>query len=133
MASTIPLGYEAKLPETVTVGDDLTVRHVFKKVPRGQALATLTWTVKTDLADSDANAVWQKTITTADVVNVGQIEDTGFLSGKSVSRFDVPTTQVAACQPGVIHLYDFEAVSTAGKTKTVSKGHFIPQAQVTQS
>jgi hypothetical protein len=133
MASTAPPGFTTKLKEPITIGDDYTLRRTFPDVPEGQAVQQATWTVKEHLTDTDASAVWQKTITTGEVVDVGMVEDNGATTGKAVMRWDVTETETLSLLPGVTYLYDVQVVSTAGRKKTIEKGNIVAEAQVTLS
>jgi hypothetical protein len=87
---TAPPGYELNII-TITVGDDFGATRTMNDIPNGQALAQATWTVKRledFAAPGDATAVWQKTITTADVANTGQIEDSGAITRTGRLRWD---------------------------------------------
>lgn len=75
------------------VGDPLIVRRtidrVLSSIPNG-ILVTKAWlTIKADLADTDANAIVQKEITTTDVPGTGQIEDDGTGDVDIIVRFDL--------------------------------------------
>lgn len=124
-----PPGYELNTLR-VTVGDDKQLDRPVRDVPRGQALAQVTWTVKRNLSDPDASAVWQKRITTTDQVGVGQIEDPG-TGGAGFVRFDYTQNDTNLLIPGIEYLYDIEVVSTAGKKETIEKGVLLAEAGVT--
>lgn len=126
-----PPGYDRNRI-TVTVGDDDQLNRPGVEVPRGQALARATWTVKRSLDDPDSAAVWKKVVTVTDAPGIGQIENPG-VDSRAFIRFDYASAETLTLTPGVEYLYDIELVSTAGKTKTIEKGTLVAEGQITQS
>jgi hypothetical protein len=122
----IPPGYTKTLKQSVTVGDDYTLERSFPDVPEGQQAAQATWKV---VRATDNAVAWQKVITTADVTDVGQIEDPG-TNGSAQFRFDVTEAETGALVPGLDYLYTIVVTSTAGKRKTIESGHFVAQEQL---
>jgi hypothetical protein len=129
-----PPGYESNTI-TITVGDDFGEIRPIEDVPNGQALAQATWTVKPleNFYDTgDALVLWKKTVTTADTVNVGQIEDAGGLTGEGRVRWEGTASESLLGVPGREYIYDMEVVSTAGKRRTYERGMVVFYGQVTQ-
>jgi hypothetical protein len=132
---TAPPGYELSII-TITVGDDFGATRTMNDIPNGQALAQATWTVKRledFAAPGDATAVWQKTITTADVANTGQIEDSGAITRVARLRWDGTYLESLLLVPGREYVYDMQVVSTAGKQFTMERGMLVAYGEVTQS
>jgi uncharacterized protein len=132
---TAPPGYELSII-TITVGDDFGATRTMNDIPNGQALAQATWTVKRledFAAPGDATAVWQKTITTADVANTGQIEDSGAITRVARLRWDGTYLESLLLIPGREYVYDMQVVSTAGKQFTMERGMLVAYGEVTQS
>jgi hypothetical protein len=76
--------------------------------------------------------VWKKTVTTADPVNIGQIEDAGGLTGEGRVRWEGTSAESLLLVPGREYIYDMEVVSTAGKRRTYERGMVVAYGQVTQ-
>jgi hypothetical protein len=129
-----PPGYESNTI-IITVGDDFGETRPIEDVPAGQALAQATWTVKPleNFYDpGDTTVVWKKTVTTADLVNIGQIEDAGGLTGEGRVRWEGTSSESLLLVPGREYIYDMEVVSTAGKRRTYERGMIVAYGQVTQ-
>lgn len=79
------------LSDLITInapGDDACIRRHFTSVESGVTI-TLAWmTVKRFKDDEDVDAIFQKSITTANVIGTGQIEANGS-SGTLTIRFDI--------------------------------------------
>jgi hypothetical protein len=129
-----PPGYESNTI-IITIGDDFGETRPIEDVPTGQALAQATWTVKPleNFYDpGDTTVVWKKTVTTADAVNIGQIEDAGGLTGEGRVRWEGTSAESLLLVPGREYIYDMEVVSTAGKRRTYERGMIVAYGQVTQ-
>jgi hypothetical protein len=129
-----PTGYESSTI-TITIGDDFGESRLIEGVPTGQALAQATWTVKPleNFYDpGDSRAVGKKTVTTADQLNIGRIDDAGGLTGEGRVRWEGTSTESLLLVPGREYVYDIEVVSTAGKRRTYERGMVIAYGQVTQ-
>lgn len=129
-----PPGYEDHQIK-VTIGDDFDEDRTFTKVPKGQAVAQATWTVKraSDLyTPGDVTAVWQKTVTPAANANVGVIRQTG-INGTAKIHFEGIYLDSLLLSPGTEYVYDMQVVSTAGKQHTFESGTLTAVQQTTQT
>ncbi len=116
-----------------TEGDDLTIRRTINRVRSGLAAGvtiTNAWlTVKTLEADADPG-LFQKAITTSDVVGTGQIEDDGAGDVDPIVRFDLTesnTRLIAA----TLRFYDIQVKTDGGARYTGESGRIIAKEEIT--
>ena len=79
------------LSDLITInapGDHACIRRHFTSVESGVTITQAWMTVKRFIDDEDVDAIFQKVITTADVLGTGQIEAIGS-SGTLTLRFDI--------------------------------------------
>ena len=106
---------EARITKIVA-GDALEVRRTIDRAGSGFAagvVITDAWfTCKNALADADVDALFQKAITTTDLLGTGQIEDDGAGDVDFVVRFDLLPADTTVIGTLLRH-YDIQ-VKTAG-------------------
>src|SRR3972149_1562721 len=96
------------------LGDDVEVRRTVAKLPEDQTVAQAWLTIKEKLSDTDAAAILQKIIPTAELAGTGQIEDDG-AEGKALLRFDLTPEDTILFTPGNAYCYDVQIKTSAGK------------------
>ena len=78
------------------------------------AITKAWFTVKSKVTDSDANALFQKVITTADVVGVGQITDDGAVSGTGSIRVELTNADTILLSGNKSYPFDLQLLTTSG-------------------
>lgn len=116
--------------ENLVAGDDLEVTRTITKVPSGTTLSNATLTVKGAAADDDAEAVFQKKITTTDVPGTGQITNDG-ASGTGAVRFDITDVDSGLMDPGRDYVYDIQVKTAVGGIYTPEIGKIKAKQGVT--
>jgi hypothetical protein len=117
----------------LTAGDDWTIRRTVVNIPTGQSLVSAWFTAKLNMEDDDADAIVQKEITSVDQVGIGQIEDTGGVSGTAMLRFDLLPEDTELFEPYQTYYYDVQVKTSTGKYNTPDDGTIIALPQVTQA
>lgn len=117
--------------ENKVVGDKWLVRRNVVGIPNGLTITDAWMTVKSNLEDSDANAIFQNHITSVSGV-AGQIENNG-AGGTAVLRFDLTGSQTLLLAPFVSYYYDVQVKDSDGELDTPDTGVIIPTGQVTKA
>ena len=116
-----------------TEGDDLTIRRTIDRVRSSLAAGvtiTNAWmTVKTLQADADPG-LFQKAITTADVVGTGQIEDDGGGDVDPIVRFDLTSADTRLIA-ATLRFYDIQVKTDGGARYTGEAGRIIAKEEIT--
>lgn len=113
-------------------GDDITVERTITLVPSGQTITNAWFTVKRNVTDTDALAVFQKTITTSLVANVGHIDDTG-ADGTGHLMFYIVAAQTILLTPYSEYRYDIQVKLNGGAISTPETGVIIAFPQMTRA
>ncbi len=117
----IVCGEEFEVPRTVVVSDILP-----------DTLAKAWFTVKRRIWDTDAVAVFQKTITTS-LNGDGQITVIGATDVDAELYFLLSASDTALLDPNVLYFYDIKCLSSAGAPKVVEGGRLSINAAITQA
>jgi hypothetical protein len=123
---------DAEIKDIVS-GDDIEIRRTVLDVPSGQVLSKAWFTLKNKITDADTAALFQKVITAANTVGVGQIEDDGASDQIAVLRFDLTDVDTKLLTGGKIYYYDIQVLTDAGKIYTPEAGKFKTVAEVTRA
>ena len=113
-----------------TRGDVLTIRRRVYDVPSGRTVDEAWLTVKAAIADTDANATFQKIITSSDVAGTGQIEASGS-DGTAILRFDLSNTNTTAMTADVRYFYDIQIRFDDSDIQTLENGEQVASAEIT--
>jgi hypothetical protein len=99
-------------------------------IDAGETLTKAYLTVKIDLADSDAEAVFQKEITTTEVAGQGWLEYYALGSYMYV-RFYLTPSDTALLEPEIPHAFDVKYLTSGGKMYVPELGIIMPYRGVT--
>ncbi len=111
-------------------GDDLEIRRTVTGLPAAIEIAWLT--VKRYAGEPDAEARFQKRITTTDAPSTGQIVEAGGPGADGDLRFDLTGTDTAGLG-SKRHVYDIQIKLVTGMVYTIEKGTIQLTADVTKS
>lgn len=114
-------GDSYQLPRTVTITDIL---------PDNLSKAWLT--VKRSIADSDEQAVFQKTVTTT-LSEDGHIDEAGSESAAGHLYFLLTAADTNALAALLLYHYDIKVLSSGGATRVVESGRITASSAVTQA
>ncbi len=115
-------GDSFEIPRVVTI-DDI----------RPAVISKAWFTVKLRLTDSDADAIFQKAITSLLTVQ-GQIDEDGSTpDADGHLTFLVSAADTASMAAGVRYFYDVKALSSAGSTRILEEGRIYCRAAVTRA
>lgn len=117
--------------EQFVVGDDLNVRATVTNVPNGDPLTKAWFTVKKREADEDADAVFQKVITTSSGAS-GQITDAG-ASGTGTALFVLGKSDTVLLTGERTYYFDVQVKTSTGLIYTPIKGQMVGEKQVTRA
>ena len=119
----------------VVVGDDLTIRRTIGFVASGFPATTVinqAWlTVKSQISDADPG-LFQKDVTTSDVVGTGQIENDGTGDVDMIVRFDLKPADTILIGPDLLREFDIQIKTTGDLIYTPEKGQISAVDQVTK-
>lgn len=121
------------LIDDLVVGEDREVPRTVDLTPIGEALSRAWFTVKSEIDDSDADAVFQKEITSVSSVD-GQIDDIGTDSPITEGHlyFLIPSDDTLLLTPEIYYYYDIKAMSASGAKIVLESGRLIAHYQITQ-
>lgn len=114
------------------IGDDFTIERTITLVPSGQTLSTGWFTVKRKVTDTDAQAVFQKIITSSLVAGTGHIDDTG-ADGTGHIIFYLTADNTALLTPNSSYFFDIQIKLSGGAISTPETGTIIAFPQTTQA
>jgi hypothetical protein len=136
-------GY-TKTIKNLVQGDAFDMDLVFHNVPNGQRIVAATLTLKANLADTDASALYQVTVTRTDdglgnlIIADGASDVTGIAyhnlgtirKGTCFAHWQLPPelTATFAIGPGIY--YGYQVRSSAGKPHEPEHGFIYPIAQI---
>lgn len=115
------------------IGDDVEVRRIITRLPAGQTVVQAWLTIKDDVDALDTAAIIQKSITIANVVGTGQIEDDGEESGKASLRFDFTPSDTLLFAFGGAYFFDVQIKTSTDKVVTPLLGMLLAKSQVTRT
>ena len=121
---------KAKIKDVV-VGDDISIYNTLDNVGTGQSLTKAWLTVKEEHWDTDADALFQKEITTTNTAGQGHIEDDGTGDDVATVRFDITAAETILLHPYFEYVYDIQVLTNTGKIYTPEFGKFLPVPSVT--
>lgn len=113
------------------VGDDITVERTITAVPSGQTITNAWFTVKRRISDTDAQAIFQKTITSS-LTSAGQIDDTG-ADGTAHLLFYILAAETVLLTPDSSYRYDIQVKLSGGTISTPELGFITAFPQITRS
>lgn len=120
--------------DDVVVGDDLTIRRTIgfalTGFPTGTTINKAWLTVKAAIGDADPG-LFQKAVTTSDVVGTGQIENDGTGDVDMVVRFDLLPANTTAIGPTKLREFDIQVKTAGGQVYTPERGQISGIDEVT--
>ena len=114
------------------LGDDFEVPRIIGNLPSGVTLSKAYFTVKANESDLDADAIFQKTITSVLDNAQGQITDTG-ADGTGAYVFYLQAADTVLMTANVRYFYDIQLVLSNNRLKTPEKGQVWGVAEVTKA
>lgn len=125
---------ESKIIGVIVVGDDVSIRRIIDRSVSGfTAGTTITkaWlTVKLNAADADPG-LFQKLITTTNVVGVGHIENDGTGDVDPIIRFDLLPADTVKIGATLIRQFDIQVKTNGGQIYTPERGTINAVEEVT--
>ena len=125
--------FDGKIEDFVA-GADLQITRTITNVPDAVSLTKAWFTVKEIQAHADANAIFQKEITTSNVPGTGQITDAGSGSPPdriATVRFDFGDADTILLKGGQEYLYDVQVLTDGGAVYTPETGEIVARPGVT--
>jgi hypothetical protein len=116
--------------DNFVVGDDLKVDRTISNIPQDDTVVKAWFTVKRFSSQLDADALFQKSISTGYVQNQGQITDAG-ASGTASLFFELNAAVTSLLQAGVAYLFDIQVKTANGAIYTPESGTITGTAQIT--
>jgi len=113
-------------------GDDLRITRTYTELPDGIIISKAYLTIKERLIDSDAEAIIQKTITSAEDAS-GSITDPDTTGGSIALYFDLSSAETLELLPVTIYAYDVQVITQAGAIYTCEKGTIVMHQGVTDA
>lgn len=115
----------------LTQGDPWKITRTVTEVPVDDAIADGYFTVKAYPGAADADALLQKHITPVDVVNVGQVTDTG-ANGDTTGalRFELTSGETQELTADAVYWYDIQIVTAAGYRYTLEEGRLVARRPI---
>jgi len=117
--------------EGIVRGDQFSFRRIVRGVPAGVTISSAILTLKATIATADPG-LFQKSITSSNVVGTGQIEDTGS-SGVGKLRFDLTDDDTLLMTADTQYYFDIQVTLSNGDILTLERGQTSAVSQVTTS
>ena len=117
--------------EGIVRGDQFSFRRIVRGVPAGVTISSAILTLKATIATADPG-LFQKSITSSNVVGTGQIEDTG-ASGIGKLRFDLTDDDTLLMTADTQYYFDIQVTMSSGDIFTLERGQTSAVSQVTTS
>jgi hypothetical protein len=114
----------------LVVGDTWELHRTYTGLTAGATISKAYWTVKASATDTDANALYQVSITSTSTA-AGQIIDGATNGGSIEMAFIATKTQTAALVPDQTYVYDVQVIDSLGQVYTLELGTICPQQGVT--
>ena len=119
----------------LVVGDDLQVTRTIENLAASVLLTKAWLTFLAEEDDVDADKIFQKIITIADVPGTGQITESGTgtppaRTGKV--RFDLTKVDTLKLLPGKVYFYDIQVELDSADDSTPETGTCVPNKQRTR-
>jgi hypothetical protein len=105
----------------VALGDDFRIQRRYTGLPTGVTIATAWITVKRSERLDDADALFQKEITTAGTPD-GHITDADTDDGDIDLYFEITGDDFADASPNLEYFYDVQVKTSANEIHTLEKG-----------
>lgn len=117
----------------ITRGDQFTLTRRIQAVPIGRTIQRAWLTIKANLTDSDASAIFQKEITTTHTAGQGQIADdpVASLNRTTELRFEITSSDTMAMTADQVYYYDIQIRLDSGDIYTIESGRTSAREQVT--
>lgn len=123
--------YEAIITD-FAAGDDISVERTITTVPSGQTMTSAWFTVKRKVSDTDAQAIFQKAITSILSAGAGIIDDTG-IDGTGHLIFYLVADNTELLTPYSEYRYDIQVRLSGGGIATPEIGVIIAFPQITRA
>lgn len=126
----------ATLDSTISnfvAGDDVKITRTITAVPAGDSLVKAWLTVKKSESHADADAIFQKAITTSYSLGQGHITDNGAGDTSAAIFFELTAANTALLRGDVDYYFDIQVKTANGAINTPEKGTITFRAQVTQT
>lgn len=129
------MAHLSALIDDIVRGEDRSLPRTVDLTPLdGDSLVMAWFTVKANETDSDADAIFQKEITSAQDAN-GQIDVTG--GGNPIVNahlnFLIPSASTLLLDAWRYYFYDIKGLSSGGAKKVLEAGRIIAAEQITQA
>ena len=117
--------------DDLVVGSDLWIRRPITGLPAGVTLSQAWLTIKENSTQTDAQAIIQKSITSA-ATSQGQITDTGADTAGELLFYLIPL-DTEKLDPCLIYEFDVKVKLSDGRYSTPEKGQITPVARITEA
>jgi len=98
----------AGVVENLVAGDFRQLSWQVSNVPTNGSVTKAWFTVKSDAADLDVDAIFQKEITEVLDLNQGQITNTGLVGNVATGFFNLISADTILLTPGIPNVYDIQ-------------------------
>lgn len=113
-------------------GDDLDIVRSITNIPSGQVVSKMWLTIKNRFTDTDAQAVIQKIITSAQTTGQGVISNIG-ASGTAAALFTLTHDDTILLRADREYFYDVQLLTDADKIYTPENGVIVALPSVTSA
>lgn len=116
----------------LVAGDTWKLIRTYTGLQTGVTISKVYFTVKNAATDTDANAIFQKSIT-GTLTSSGQITTATTTAGTIVFNIIASRTDTALLTPEVEYYYDLQGIGSDGAVYTFETGTVTPQRGVTDA
>jgi hypothetical protein len=124
--------FKGKIIDLVSGSDYKLEREAKDILSTGQTLSRAYFTVKEEYWDTDADALFQKEITTTLVADQGHISDDGTTDLVGNVIFNLTDDETALLKPYFKYIYDIKLKTNDNKYYSLELGELTPLPQITE-